>query len=109
MDPKASFSIDQLRKYRLYLEEPPFLNAKSQGIALFDLLGTFMIAFLLENYITNNLNITRKIYYASLIPLGVIVHWITGQQTFLNSKLLDYNFNIYKVLFLGLILYLVSF
>lgn len=95
--------LTELRKYRLYLEEMPFFNNKSQGIALFDLLGTFMIALLLEKYITNYFNITCKFYYTSLIPLGVIVHFIIGQNTFLNSKLLDYNFNIYKVLFLGLI------
>lgn len=95
--------ISQLRKYRLDLEESPFLNGRSQGIALFDLLGTFMIAYIFEKSVLNYLNISRKIYYASLIPLGVIVHWIIGQQTFLNSKLLSNDFNIYKVLFLGLI------
>lgn len=102
--------MSQLRIYRLDLEKYPFLNGDSQGIALFDLLGTFIIAFLLEKN-TNVLNyfkITPKLYYASLIPLGVIIHWVIGQNTFLNSKLLNYNLNgiIYKVLFLCLFLYI---
>lgn len=98
--------MDELRKYRLYLEEYPFLNNNSKGIALFDLIGTFMIAYLFETYFTQF--ISRKIYYTSLIPLGVIIHYIINQNTFLNNKLFNINFNIYKVLFLGLILYIFS-
>ena len=96
--------MDQIRKYRLDLEDYPFLNSNSQGIALFDLLGTFMIAYIFEKNMLNYLNISRKIYYASLIPIGVIVHILFNQQTFLNTKLLSNNFNIYKVLFLGLVI-----
>lgn len=97
--------MDQIRKYRLDLEEFPFFNNISQGIALFDLIGTFMIAYLFENYFTKF--VSRKIYYTSLIPLGIIVHWLIGQNTFLNSKLLNYNFNIYKmVILIGLLLLL---
>jgi hypothetical protein len=100
--------MDQIRKYRLDLEVSPFLNSNSQGIALFDLLGTFMIAYIFEKSVLNYLNISRQIYYASLIPIGVILHLLFNQQTFLNTKLLSNNFNIYKVLFLGLILYLIK-
>lgn len=95
--------MDNLRKFRLDLGDFPFLNSNSHGIALFDLIGTFMIAYLFEKYFNF---IPRKIYYASLIPLGVIIHYIINQNTFLNSKLLNNNFNIYKMLFLGLILYI---
>lgn len=99
--------MDQIRKYRLDLEKLPFFNSESQGIALFDLIGTFMIAYLFESYFTKF--ISREIYYISLIPLGVIIHWLIGQKTFLNSKLLNSDFNIYKVLFLVLIYILVRY
>lgn len=92
--------MDNLRKFRLDLEDFPFLNSKSHGIALFDLIGTFMIAYLFEIYFKF---IPRKIYYASLIPLGVIIHYIINQNTFLNYKLLNNDFNIYKVLFFSLV------
>lgn len=96
--------MDQIRKFRLDLEDYPFLNSNSQGIALFDLLGTFMIAYIFEKSLLNYLNISRKIYYTSLIPIGVIVHILFSQQTFLNTKLLSNNLNIYKILFLGLVI-----
>lgn len=96
--------MDQIRKFRLDLEDYPFLNSNSQGIALFDLLGTFMIAYIFEKSLLNYLNISRKIYYTSLIPIGVIVHILFNQQTFLNTKLLSNNLNIYKILFLGLVI-----
>jgi hypothetical protein len=94
--------MDQIRKYRLNLEELPFLNSNSQGIALFDLLGTFMIAYIFEKSVLNYLNISRQIYYTSLIPIGVILHLLFNQHTFLNTKLLSNDLNIYKILFLGL-------
>lgn len=96
--------MDQIRKFRLDLEDYPFLNSNSQGIALFDLLGTFMIAYIFEKSVLNYLNISWKIYYTSLIPIGVIVHILFNQQTFLNTKLLSNNLNIYKILFLGLVI-----
>jgi putative Ca2+/H+ antiporter (TMEM165/GDT1 family) len=99
--------MDQIRKYRLDLEASSILNSNSQGIALFDLLGTFMIAIFFEKSVLNYLNISRKIYYASLIPIGVIVHILFNQQTFLNTKLLSNNLNIYQVLFLGCILFMI--
>ena len=99
--------MDQLRIYRLNLQEYPFFNNTSQGIALFDLFGTFIIAFLLEKYLLNYLNISRKIYYTSLIPLGIITHLLIGQNTFLNSKLFNYDFNIYKIVIFSLIFYII--
>lgn len=99
--------LTELRKFRLDLENHPFLNSDSQGIALFDLIGTFLIAYFFEKYFTTF--IPRKIYYASLIPLGVIIHYIINQKTFLNFKLLSNNFNIYQLLFLCLIFYIINF
>lgn len=101
--------MDQIRKYRLDLEASPILNSNSQGIALFDFIGTFMIAYIFEKYLTNYFNISKKIYYASLIPLGIIIHYIINQNTFLNTKLLSNNLNIYKILFVSLILYIIFY
>ena len=102
--------MNEIRKFRIELN-PPFFNNVGNGIALFDLLGTFLIAYLLEQYfhITAKLNITNKMYYISLIPLGIIIHLLMNQTTFLNTQLFyDPNINIYKIfmIFYFLISYL---
>lgn len=100
--------ISNLRKYRIKLDDistKQFLNDTGNGISLFDLIGTFIIAYILEHYITSFFKIKKDTYYLSLIPLGVIIHYFTNQNTFLNSHLTNNTFNIYKVI-LVIILFL---
>ncbi len=106
-------SIDELRKYRIQLEQinniSNVINDRGEGIALFDLILTFFVAYLLQiilpQNIKNSIGINDITYYLSLIPLGVIVHIIFQQDTFLNKKLFSKEMNIYQIIFI-MILYL---
>ena len=89
-------NINNLRKYRIIIK-PPFLNSIGHGIALFDLILTFFIPYLIEAYILSILKISRLAYYLSLLPLGVIIHVIFKQDTFLNKQLFTNTINIYKI------------
>ena len=90
--------ITKLREHRILLE-PPFYNSYGNGIALFDLISTFIVAYLIEPDILPYLKITRLAYYLLLLPLGVIVHIIFKQDTFLNKQLNPYtSMNIYKII-----------
>jgi len=93
--------MNEIRKYRLTLDSP-FFNNQGYGIALFDFFGTFLIAYIIEYYfhITNFLNISTKMYYMLLIPLGIIIHLLINQKTFLNTQLFNSTFNIYKFVFI---------
>ena len=91
-----NIDITNLRKYRLLLE-PPFLNSIGNGIALFDLILTFLIPYLIEPYIVPKLKISRLAYYLSLLPLGIIIHLIFKTETFLNKQLFSNTINIYKI------------
>lgn len=98
-------SIEQLRKYRVQLDSP-YINDQGIGIALFDLTSTFVVAYLIERYIPFKIN--RKVYYLSLIPLGIVIHILFKQNTFLNKQLFSREMNMYKILILinlGLIVY----
>ena len=95
--------IQTLRKYRLQFEQP-FFNTESQGIAIFDLSMTFIIAYLLEPYIRFYLKISRIAYYLMLIPLGVISHIFTKQETFLNKQLFSHSINVYQII-MAIIIY----
>ena len=97
-----SIDINNLRKYRLLLE-PPFLNSKANGMALFDLILTFFIPYLIEPYILPKLKISRLAYYLSLIPLGIIIHLIFKTETFLSKQLFNNTINIYKILIIIMI------
>lgn len=90
-------NIKNLRKHRILLE-PPFLNSIGNGIALFDLSLTFIIAYLCEQYMLPRLKISKLAYYLSLLPLGVIIHIIFKKDTFLNKQLFNNSLNIYKIL-----------
>lgn len=90
-------NITDLRKYRFQLQSP-FFNSKSEGIALFDFLVTFLVARILEPYIKSIVNISRLAYYLILLPLGVLVHILTKQYTFLNRQLFDRSLNLYKII-----------
>ena len=90
--------VQFLRKYRL------------GGIALFDLIASFIAAYILDYYF--NLSsllfgrFTKKdkiIYYLSIIPIGVITHILFSQETFLNKQLFSPELNIYKFFMLILI------
>ena len=101
--------INMLRKYRIHI------NDKSNGIALFDLISSFIGAYLLDYFfnisntlfgnIVKNKNYVKIVYYLSIIPIGVIFHILFKQKTFLNTQLLnDSNLNIYKIIVLILII-----
>ena len=92
--------IKTLRSYRIKLDQ-----GSGDGIALFDLIGTFVIAYIL-NYIFNLTRfVSQKVYYGSLIPLGIIVHLMIKQDTFLNSQLFNNELNVYKIVLICLIFY----
>ena len=90
--------MDNLRKFRI-LFDPLSFNFSGEGIALFDLILTFVVAYLIEPYILSKIKISRLAYYLSLIPLGIITHLLTtSKSTFLNGKLFNNEINIYKIL-----------
>jgi len=97
--------IQQLRQYRIQLETP-FLNSSGKGIALFDLMSTFLIAYIVEPYIRPYLKINTTTYYLMLIPLGIIIHIFTKQDTFLNKQLFSNSFNVYKLAVIVILFYL---
>lgn len=91
-------TIQNLRKYRL------------GGIALFDLISSFIGAYILDYYfdlsyvlfgkLTKNF---RIVYYLSIIPIGVITHIIFSQETFLNKQLFSSDMNVYKIIMMIII------
>jgi hypothetical protein len=95
--------INQLRQYRFQLNQP-FLNSDGQGIAIFDFSMTFLIAYIIEPYIREYFKLTRPAYYLMLLPLGVVIHLLTKQETFLNKQLFNNSINLYKVIMI-IILY----
>jgi hypothetical protein len=114
-----NISLEKLRSYRIDLEQYPFFNTKSQGIALFDLISSFIVAFLLEKYLVNSINSRNKrlIYYLLVIPFGIVIHHIIAHYnsgwklfpeeiTFLNKKLFSTEINIYKFLILILLYFI---
>jgi hypothetical protein len=98
-------NINNLRKYRIIIK-PPFFNSIGNGIALFDLIFTFLIPYLIEPYILPKLKISRLAYYLSLLPLGIILHILFKQDTFLNKQLFSNTLNIYKILIIIIIVML---
>lgn len=98
--------MENIRQYRIKLDSVDFLNNQGKGIALFDLIGTFIIAYLLESYITTFFKIKRDTYYLSLIPLGILIHYFIKQDTFLNNQLMNRTLNIYKIVLVLLLYYL---
>lgn len=100
-------SIEKLRQYRIKLDSiDDFLNNQGKGIALFDLIGTFIIAYLLEPYVTSFFKIKRDTYYLSLIPLGILIHYFIKQDTFLNGQLVNNQINIYKIVLVTMLYFL---
>ena len=109
-------NIQEIRKHRIQFEKYPFYNDKSEGMALFDLILSFVGAFILDYTfdISSYLPCKNKkyIYYLLVIPLGIIIHHIVAhinsnfsvlfppEITFLNKALFSREINIYKLLIL---------
>lgn len=89
-----------LRDYRIDIEKIPFFNKEAQGIALFDLVISFIVAYMIIDFFVPEYIKNSGIYYASIVPLGVIVHLLIGADTYLNRKLLSNKLNIYKIIIL---------
>ncbi len=87
-----------LRDYRVDIEEYPFFNKEAQGIALFDLVISFIVAYMIIDFFVPKYIKNRGVYYASIVPLGVIVHLLVGADTYLNRKLMSNELNIYKII-----------
>ena len=99
--------LKELRSYRIQFEEP-FYNSSGLGISLFDLFLTFFIAFLIEPYIRVYTKLNSQAYYLILLPLGVLIHILTNQHTFLNGKLFDNSsINLYKVIMIIIVVKLI--
>lgn len=85
-------NLTELRKYRLVLdpyEDGFMLNKDSKGIALFDLISAFLGAYLLDIFLElpKRMGTSRKTYYYSVIPVGILVHFLFNKKTYLNTKL----------------------
>jgi hypothetical protein len=104
-------NINEFRKYRIQ-SEYPFINNEAKGIALFDLIMSFLLAWLLDYYfkLSDFLPGQNKIqtYYLLIIPLGVFTHLIFAQPTFLNKQIFNNEFNIYKIVFYIIIYYIIQ-
>ena len=91
--------MNSLRKYRIDIEHPPFLNSDNTGIALLDLIFSFIGAYILDKFFNISIYFKNKtVYYLSIIPIGIIFHLIFHQNTFLNNKLISSSFNIYHII-----------
>lgn len=117
-------NLSELRRYRLNFEKFPFYNNQSDGIALFDLTVSFIGAYLLDKLfnLSQKLNLCNKnkrfIYYLLVIPFGIIVHHIIAhirsmklfpeEFTYLNKKIMSLTPNIYHLLLIILIVYIVN-
>lgn len=93
-------SIEEFRRYRISFSKD------GEGIALFDLIFTFIIAYIAYPFINKYIKTSKDKYYMSLIPIGIVTHLIFNQKTFLNTQLSKKEINIYNVLVLLNIIYL---
>lgn len=87
--------MESVRKYRFTLYSP-FLNNVSDGIALFDFIGTFFVAYII--YKLFGFKINKKVYYSLVIPFAILIHKIFGINTFLNKQIFSEDVNVYKLL-----------
>lgn len=90
-------TLTKLRLYRVNFNG----DGDGNGIALFDLIGTFFIAYLLNKYLDVN---NKTLYYLSVLPIAVLAHLLVGKSTFLNQHLFSKEFNTYKLLFIVIFL-----
>lgn len=113
-------NLEDIRKYRIQFESLPIYNDQNVGIALFDLIISFIGAWILDisfnasSYVPICKN-KRVIYYLLVIPFGIIVHHLIAHMrsypkiipdefTYLNKKLFTLEFNRYH-LFMVILLY----
>lgn len=117
-------NLSELRRYRIDLENSPYYNDQNRGIALFDLTVSFIGAYLLDIWFNLSQKIPlcnknkRLVYYLLVIPFGIIVHHIIAhlrsrklfpeEITFLNRKIMSLQPNIYHLLLIILIIYIVN-
>jgi hypothetical protein len=88
--------IQNLRSYKIL------------DISIFDVVLSFSIAFLLKNFLIHSLRLFKNEtqLYASIIPLGVLVHYIFNIPTKFNQYLFqDKNFIAQLVLIIDLIIF----
>lgn len=105
-------TISNLRRYRIRIDNKngTFFNSEGKGIALFDLLGSFFIAFLINyyfhisNYLKDYFYNPTFVYYLLIIPLGIVVHLLFSQNTFLNTQLFSKDMNFYKIILILIII-----
>lgn len=121
--------LSYLRSFRLDLETFPYYNNKSNGIAIFDLLTAFGGAYILDKLLSLPKYIPfcknkRYIYYLLVIPFGIIVHHIIAhirsiqnrdknllfpqEMTYLNKKLFSLKLNVYHILLIILLYYIIN-
>jgi membrane-associated HD superfamily phosphohydrolase len=88
--------INQLRKYKLSTDQ-------NNGIAIFDLVLTFAIAFALDYFFKLHSYFPGKtdqkkliIYYSLFLPLGILAHKLSGVDSFLTNQLFNKDLNVYK-------------
>lgn len=87
-----NISVGQLRKYRFSFSR----GISDSGIALFDLVGTFVVAFIVAKLFSIPEKYTR-VFYLSLIPFGIVIHLLVKQPTFLNTNLFSPNLDINSI------------
>lgn len=92
-------NIQELRKYRVQLSGSMF-NKESVGIALFDLVLSYVVAYILEKYFVLSESLPgenkKQTYYLLVVPFGVAVHALMSKSTFLNQQLLSSTPNMYQ-------------
>ncbi len=77
-------TIEYLRSFRV------------AGIAIFDLVASFIGAWVIEHFFLSLGADDKKIFYLSVVPVGIVAHVITGQNTFLNSRVISKEINGYQ-------------
>lgn len=88
--------VDNLRKYRFVFENPAF-NDRGNGIAIFDVVATFLVAYILKPFVNKFFTISDSVYYLLLIPFSVLFHKALKIDTFLNRQIFNsQTFNVYK-------------
>jgi hypothetical protein len=93
--------ITQLRKYRFSFSN----GISTHGMALFDLVMTFLTAYIIVRVFHIPEKYTR-VLYLSLIPFAIIVHLLVKQPTFLNTNLFSYNLDINSISIKAIVLFL---
>lgn len=93
--------ITYLREYKISTKGF-FRSQNKDGIALFDLISSFIIIYLLDRFTNISFYLPGKrkklLLYSLTIPLGIIFHYLAGVDSFLTRQLVSSEFNVYKIL-----------